>query len=213
MNGLVGERELSSLFGPIDEVLLPARFSRRQSAPRYERKVEEATHRLDVAIQRDPRYAPESIAHVLPTIRIGFPKVTERALEMVGNGRLLAGAPDVVLMVPLQSIVSGGREERWLASGEGGLSEVGASIARVLVSDGMPFMDGYICPGDLLRGYEAHDPRLLLQQHTYLFVCAAYLVVGNTTGAQAVLERHLGSAGLKKRYAAAHSFVERLARA
>ncbi len=192
----------------LDHPLRDHGFVRRRGSTVYAREIGEAKQIIDVAYDVGPRYAPEADAHVLPVLRVLLARVNEVALRMVGGDtRLLAGA-EVTLFEPLDFVAPKSEAPRWLPSGYEGFLETGAEVRAFIERWAIPFLNEYQTAEALVRGYEGSDWRLLLMQHSYIFVAAAYVVVQRPADAERVLEKHLGKPGLRKEFSAAFAFIE-----
>jgi hypothetical protein len=67
----------------------------------------------------------------------------------------------------------------------------------------LPLLNDLRTPDELVKIYESDDPRVMKQQHWFIFIAAADVVLGKSKEALAVLEGAFCASGLRKRYAAA----------
>lgn len=206
---LVKEHIEAMLTQRIDEPLRQRGFIRRKRSTVYERRTDEAKQRLDVAYDVSPRYAPDADAHVLPKIRILFPRVNDVAMEMVGgNADLIAGG-EVTLFEPIEFVAPKSETPRWTPCGLDGFLVVGGEMLMFINRWAMAFLDEYQTVRAMVKGYEEGDARLLLMQHSYVYVAAAYLVLDRPDAAGDVLQKHLGAVALRKKFATAFEYIDR----
>lgn len=193
----------------IDAMVGVAGFDRRRNAKVYERRRDEVTHQIIVDLEVRPRYAPDAEASILPVVRVSLPSVNEIALQMTGENRALLGGGDVTLVEPFDMLAPKAEHTRWMPRDHDGFLAAGDGIALFATRWVLPFLDEYSDAHALISGYEKHDPRLLLQQHTLLFIAAAYVVTNQRARAKQLLAMKLGSPGLRRRFADAFEFFDR----
>jgi hypothetical protein len=126
---------------------------------------------------------------------------------MVKDPVLLAGAPEYLVSMPLEHLVSGAEQPRWCARNHLEIPGALVAIHSLFGERALQFLADYSSPESLTAAYESGDTRPLRQHHWYVFVAAAYIVQGRRADARTVLERHLGSPGLRKTYASAHAYA------
>lgn len=183
-------------------------FKRRAGSRTFKRRSGEAQQELLFDYDAYPAYAPGADAHLLPTVRVSLPRVSEVAIRMVGgNAVLLGGAADLVIAQPFDTLVVGKASPRWLIASDT-VASVGANLLTFIDRWVVPFVDEYNSVDGLIGGYERGDTRLLFQQHTFVFIAAAYAARGELKLAQDVLDRKLGTAGLRKRFAPVFEYLE-----
>jgi hypothetical protein len=96
---------------------------------------------------------------------------------------------------------------RWYTSGRESVLECVKSIRSSLETWVLPFLDEYTTVSSLTTAYEKHDERFEWQRHSYVYVAAAYLLVGQAEKAMQVLEDHFGKPGPRRKYAKAFEYV------
>jgi hypothetical protein len=192
----------------LDGILGSVGFGRRPKRNVYARELAQAHQEIEVAVHMNPKYGAGAEAHIYPMLRVGFPSVSRLAVAMLGSAKLLADSADVVIAQPLDSVAPRESRVRWFASGEEELDAILGQVAEFMVQWGVPFLDEYSSIHAYLDGYARGDQRLILQQHSFVFVAAAYLEAGERDKARQVLGRHLSSTGLRRRFEAAFNYLE-----
>lgn len=191
----------------LDESLNEHGFARRKRSIVYSRHVEEAKQTVDITYDVGPRYASYADAHILPKLGILLPKVNETAIQMVGDPRVL-GSGEATLYQPIEFVAPKSETPRWLPSGRDSFLQLGGEISAFIKRWVIPFLDEYQTSAAFVRGYEQRDERLVFVQPWYVYVAAAYVVLGAVEKARAVVETKLGAPGLRKRYAPVFEYLE-----
>ena len=173
----------------------------------YSRKHVDAKQEIHMFLSSNPLGFPDHEMRIQPVIRIKVPSVSKVATEMVPDAFNLANAPELVVAQPLETLQQKGSNDRWLANTEDQLLEICDKIFSFIAQHGIPFLTEYCSVQGIIDSYEREDTRLLRQQHSYVFVAAAYVLQGNQSKAKAVLEKHLGTPGLRSRFSTAHEYV------
>lgn len=205
---LIKESLLNMLEGPVDQALFALGFKRRKGSTVYKKKLSESVQEIDFVTDYFPRYEVGAEAHIHPMFVWKIPAVSEEALKLVGgNKMLLANAPDILLKQPIEVCAPKEHHERWFTKEQNDYALIGNSICSFMEKWLYGLLDDMQTVSDLLVAYESSDSRLLKQQHWYVFVTAAYLLKDEHEKAKAVMEKHLGNPGLKKRYAAVYEHL------
>jgi hypothetical protein len=178
-------------------------FKRWARSIHYIRKKADATHIISFYADLFPRYQPDAEAHLLPKMRLLMPSVSERALALVdGNGNLL-GAPEVIVNQPIEFTAPKECRPYWFAAGRMEFQDRVREIVDYAKTWVVPLLDELTGPESLIEVYRQEDPRLLKQPHWYLYVVAAFDLLGRREEARAVLEAKLGTPGSRREFAAA----------
>ena len=192
----------------LDESLNEHGFVRRNRSIVYSRHAGEAKQTIDITYDVGPRYAGDADAHILPKLGILLPKVNEVAVRMEGDSRVL-GSGEATLYQPIEFVAPKIETPRWQPSGRNGFLHVGGEINAFIKRWVVPFLDEYQTSAAFVRGYEQRDERLVFVQPWYVYVAAAYVVLGDFKKAREVIETKLGAPGLRKRYASVFEYFER----
>lgn len=177
-------------------------FMRRRNSASYVRTSPGARHIVEFSMDQKPRAFPGADAHLHPTLRVEMPDVTSKALELVaGDASLLASAPELVVSQPLEMLVPTEERRRWTPRGAREFKTACDEIVTCVETWVLPFVRELDSPAGLLRVAVRDDAPLLRQQHFWIFVSAAYLLVGDASSALAVLERRYRAPALRRRYA------------
>lgn len=184
-------------------------FSRRKRSTAFVREGAEAKQTIDITYDVGPRYAREAEAHVLPGIKVLFPQVNEVALQMVGGDARILGGGGATLGEPIDFVAPKSETPRWLAAGIEGFLTIGDDIRVFIERWAIPFLDEYQTVRALVQGYERSDWRLLLTQHSHVYIAAAYVVLGHGEVARDIVEKKLGAPGLRKQFSAVFEYFDR----
>lgn len=199
----VRTRVADALAEVVDPPLLGRGFQRPAGSLTYSRMSREAEQRVSFFVEPFPGYQEGAEAHIQPAIQISMPKVTERALLMVeGDRMLLAGAPGIVVNQPIEFAAPKEDHRRWFVAGSEAYPVVCASIRDFLLKWSLPLLDQLTTASDLVAIYERDDDRLVKQRHWYVFVAAAYQLLGRSESAREVVQRHFSAPGVRRRYGA-----------
>jgi hypothetical protein len=193
---------LASLVLVLDQPLKETGFVRKESSLAYVRTLNEAEQQIVFAVDYLPKYQPGAEAHIHPMLRIAMPKVSRAALDLVGGDKmLLADAPDVILNQPIDFVAPKNSHQYWYATGQGQFVNACESIRQFLWRWVLPFLTELSTPQELVKLSASNDERIMKQKHWYIFVAAAYQLMGQMDRAREITKQHLGSAGSRRRYA------------
>ena len=193
---------LASLVLVLDQPLKGVGFVRKESLLAYVRTLEEAEQKIVFAVDYLPQCQPGAEAHIHPFLQISMPEVNRVALDLVeGDNMLLAGAPDIILNQPIDLVAPKDGRQRWFATGQTEFVTACESIRHFLWRWVLPFLAEISTPQELVKMSADNDERVMKQKHWYIFVVAAYQVMGQMDSAREVAKQYLGSPGLRKRYA------------
>ncbi len=179
-------------------------FKRSKRSFSYVRNIRDAKQTIAIGVACRPNYHPGAELYFHPAMQIAMKPVTESALRLVrGNTMLLANAPDIIVNQPIEFTAPKAEYVRWFASGFKQIEQRVAEIGEFAQRWVSPLLDQLTTPDELIGVYETADDRLSKQRHWYLYIAAAHLVNGDTDKALTVLERNLGSPGLRKHFSVA----------
>jgi hypothetical protein len=179
-------------------------FGRGAGSLSYERNFKDARQSIVFNVDTFPRYEPGAELHIHPSMHLAMTAVTDAALKLVGgDAALLANAPDIIVNQPIEVAAPKDAHVRWFATGKDQMRERVRDIAGFTECRLIPFLNGLGTPDDLVTIYSNNDGRMMKLQHWYVYVAAAYILLGKPNEAREVLEKHLGAARLRRRYAAA----------
>ncbi|HWW59737.1 MAG TPA: hypothetical protein VN181_00080 [Thermoanaerobaculia bacterium] len=184
-------------------------FARRKRSTVYAREMGEARQTIDMAYDVGPRYAKEADAHLLPKLRIWFAGVNEIALRMAAGNEQVVSSAGATLFEPIDMVAPNAETPRWLPAGGEGFIEIGDDVRSFIERWVIPFLDEYQTVEAFVRGYEKSDWRLLLMQHSYVYIAAAYVVLNAPEKAREVITVKLGAPGLRKLFAPVFDYFER----
>jgi hypothetical protein len=195
---------LTALELEADDSLGALGFGRRKGTTEYKRQKKDATHAIVFVTDLFPRYEPDAEAHIHPKMRVAMPVVSERALALVaGDEMLLANAPEVILNQPIEFAAPKEQRVRWFAAGRQQFKQRIRDITAFTQAWTVPLLDELDSPESLARVYSRKDDRIMMQKHWYLYVVAAYDLMGMPEKACEVLEMELGAPGLRSRFSVA----------
>lgn len=188
----------------IDESLKNAGFARRRNSGVYTRVIGESTHDISFVTDCFPTAEPGADAYIHPHLHWHMKKVAEAGLAMVGgDGFLLATAnsnSDLILNQPITFTAPKEKHEYWFATGPAQFRDVCEKIRSFISEWVLPFLADATSPRDLVTLYERNDDRVLKQLHWYVFIAAAYRILGEEEKAREVVRKHFSKPGIKARY-------------
>jgi len=189
-----------SLESGMDIPLARLSFRRSPKGLIYTRTEGDATWQFAMEFASNPSYASGSIAHVIPSLRISNPSITDLSLSLVEDAMLLANAPEVLQNHRL-TMLQRPQLPGWYAADIGELDNAVTEALQIFIDQGISFLADYSNPAGIIRQFEAKDARVLLQRHQYVHVIAAYLLEGRPLDAMAIVHQQFSMPGIRKRYA------------
>lgn len=193
----------------LDTCLAELHFSRRKNSLIYNRKIGDVVQEINIQLNYKPKYQPGVDAHIYPMIRIMIPKVSEIALQMVSGQKLiLANAPEIIINQPLEMTAPKEHHARWFATLQEEFISVIGQIKTFINEWSLSFLRDYNSIDGLVRGYEKNDERLMRQQHWYIYIAAAFVLLNRIEDARQVVEDKFGKPGLKSRFSALFEYFE-----
>jgi len=197
-----------ALSAELDDMLAASSFVRRSNSLNYLRKCESGRQLIRMDFAFKPKYQQGATGHIYPQITVELPQLNQVALEMVGGDAwLLAGASDATFSQPIDMAIPKEHHLRWFTFGPETFSECVSSIKLSLETWIIPFLDEYTTVNSITSAYENNDSRIVMQKHFFIYVAAAYVLLGKPESAMKVLEDKLGRAGSRRDYAQAFEYV------
>lgn len=192
----------------LDTYLTQYQFKRRKNSLIYNRMTDDVVQEINIQLNYKPKYQPGVDAHIYPWIKIMIPKVSDIALQMVsGQKYILANAPEILLNQPLEMTVPKEHHVRWFATSYEDFVSVINQLRVFIDKWSLSFLDDYYSIKGLVRGYEKNDERLMRQQHWYIYIAAALVLLNRTEDARKVVEDRFGKPGLKNRFYALFEYL------
>lgn len=212
---MVGQKEvkqwlLSMLKEKIDPLCDTQKLKRSKNSTVYKRNNESAIQYIEMNMFVKPKYAPESIAHIYPWVKIEIPEVNVHANNMVKDKILLANTPEITIRQPIDTLLPKEYQSRWLISGEKETKELGNEIGEVFSKWVFVFLDDYNSANGIVMSYEQQDKRPLLSEKWILYITASYIAIGNIEKAEQTLNDNFSRPGLRKKYESAFEYVSKL---
>jgi len=196
----------------LDDVLAASSFVRRTNSLEYSRKCISGRQLIRMYYTFKPKYQPGASGHIYPQITVEFPELNQLALEMVDGNERLIGDANITFSQPIDMVIPKEHHLRWFTYGPETFSECVGSIKLSLESWIIPFSDEYTSVSSITSAYESNDGRIVMQKHFFIYVAAAYLLLGKLESAMEVLEDKLGRAGPRRDYSNAFEYVRRVRR-
>lgn len=183
-------------------------FERRRNSLTYLRRCPECEQEIDVAFEYRPTYEPGAEAHLQAWFAARFGAISEVSLHMAGGDRwLLADAPELTFRHTIAFAAPKERQESWFICQPSDARGKLRALAAFCTDWVFPLLDTYSTAHGIVSGYETGDKRAFYQEHEYVRVAAAYLLLGQPQKAMGVLEDRLGDLGPRRRWASAFEHV------
>lgn len=193
---------LAALTLVVDEQLLSEGFIRKEGDLTFVRKLNSSQQEIVFAANWHPNNQRDSEIHLTPMLRLKMQTISNLALELVkGDKMLLAGAPKIILNQPIDFAAPKNIRVRWFANDTSELVSNCQSIVTFLKGWTLPLLSNLSTPEDLVRVYETNDVRIMRQKHWYVFVIAAYQILGRTSDVKRVMDEQFESLGVRRKYA------------
>ena len=198
------------LMTELDPYLKMNGFTRDESSLEYVRRYEAGEQHLEMNYTLHPKIDTRADSRLYPWIQLRFPEVNQIALKMVdGELSLLGGSAEITLRQPLDIVIPNDAHVYWFTyGGEQDFELCVRSIQGYIEEWVMPFLDEYTTIASLANFFQTKDERILAQRHFYIYVAAAYILLGQPARAMEVLESNFGKAGPRRDYAKAFAYVE-----
>ena len=126
---------------------------------------------------------------------------------VAGDKMLIAYSPQLTFRQPLDCTAPKTEHIYWYIYDNEPKFECISSIRLFMAAWVIPFLDEYRDVHSFVRGYEKQDERLCHHRTIYIYVSAAYLLLGQPARAMEVLEKRFGKAGPRRQYAKAFEYV------
>jgi len=198
-----------ALSAEMDEFMDQHGFRRRVNSLKYSRRLPAVDQVLDFAFDLSPRYEPDAVAHLLPDMTVSMHEVNRIATDMAGSHAPLP--PDMTGTIWQQIHSAAPKAQtgnaRWFIYNPDSAFDCVIAIRSFVERWVIPVFDEYSSVESLVAVYENNDPRIVRQRHTYLYIAAAYLLMGQRNKAREVLEAKLGQRRPRKEFAKAFEYV------
>jgi len=195
----------------IEEPLAAHGFKRPRKSIVYARKVPDGRQTIEIHAWYNPPYGRPAEAHIYPFLRVYFPAVGDKLLELTGGDRKLASFPELMLNQPV--LFCGPRELNggWYVSGWDQFLGAGREVVRYLLEWVIPFLSEIQTPEQLLRAFlRADERRISRAMESAIRMAAIYCLLGDTASAKALVEEKLGQPGNRRFYAKVFEYFEKL---
>jgi hypothetical protein len=194
----------------LDPYLAAENLCRSGNSLDYRRQVDTGIQHFELIFDLKPRYEPQALAHLLPRIRLVYPKLNQRVLDMMGNMPSLEDENGITFSQQLQNAAP--RNVRipalhWFIYDVESAHNHVSSIREYLKQWGIPFLNKYSTLAAIIDGYEQKDECLLYDRRFLLFIVAAYTILGQSSKAMQILESKFGKPMLRREYAKAFEYV------
>ena len=202
-----------SLGAELDWCLTSEGFARKANSMCYSRQVADGTQCLEVCFHIRDVYVSGAAAHVLPQVSAVFPRLNQAVLDMMGEVPTLESASDITFSQDLANVAPRNvrtSATRWFVVDHASARECVVSMRDFIQQWCIPFLNKYTTIAALTEGYERRDERLWQDRRFWLFVVAAYTLLGQPAKALEVLETKFGKAGPRREYARAFEYVGNL---
>lgn len=173
-------------------------FKRSKNSILYKRSIDSTRQYIEMNMFYKPKYAPDSIAHIYPWVKIEIPEVNVHASNMVKDKILLANNPEITIRQPIDTLLPKEKQSRWLISGEKETIELGNTIGEFISKWVFVFLNDYNSAAGIVIGYEQRDKRPLLSEKWILYITASYIAIGNLEKAEQTLNENFSRPGLRK---------------
>lgn len=186
-------------------------FKRSLKSTIYGRNVKDAMHQVCINVNYNPKSRPGMELELLPTMRLKMDAVLAQAVRLSeGCDNILPPEPEFIVSQPIHFTAPKDKFIQWFAAGREQINHSVSDVFAFCELWVIPFLDKLSTPQDLINIYTECDGRMMKQNHWYIFIAAAYIVNGHPSEALKVLDRKLGSAGMRKQYAVVFESVRKL---
>lgn len=201
---------LNMLSELIDNPLRKYDFSRKKNQLIYTWANNEVTQKLSFDFAFKPRYEPNFVAHLNPRVILFFPRIKSIAFDMVhGDKWLLANAPEITLNQPIDLLAPKSEHIRWFATHQEDFFDAGSSIVKFINSWVVPFLVDYRSVEGIVDNFEKGDNRVLKQDHWFIYVAAAYILLKNPSKAEEIIKERFDRAGTREKYSSLFDYFSK----
>lgn len=198
-----------ALQAELDEMMCAASFSRRSNSITYSRKCESGKQNIRMNVAFNPQYQTRATSHIYPYIELCFIELNQLAQKMLESDFWLSNnPPEFTISQPIDFVIPKEHHMYWytyeLESIMACVKSIKLSIERWVI----PFLNQYTNVDSITSAYESKDERLVMQKYFYVYVAAAYLLLGQPESAMQVLEGNLGQRGPRRDFAKAFEYVQ-----
>jgi len=201
---------IASMEATLDPYMIGQGFTRVGSILVYKRKLRESTQKIDVGLEVHPKDNPNAAAAVYPRMEILIPKVDDVLEDMVDdNLGLLEGVTGGLSRQPIGFTSQKEHPGRWYLYQPDSVPGVVDDIRGFIARWTMPLLDAYATPEDVIATDERDDGRLARDRAQMMRVVAAALVCNRRDYAQTLMEKRLGTAGVRRRYQQVFDYIQK----
>ena len=198
----------SCLASELDTRLQEFGFSRRANSLIYQRRLSDASQRIDVFIELRPRDNLEAAAAMYPWLEVRIPIVDELVSVMTDGDVSLApwlrgkspGESVTTLREPIEFTSAKAASARWFLYQPDSVLSTVIEAREFLRRWTLPFLNAYATPKDMCEAYDRDDARVINIHATKLRVVAAMVLCGRTADAVRVMNRWFGNPGSREKY-------------
>lgn len=184
----------------LDGWLAPHGFSRRAKSLSYSRKLRAASQKIDLTVQMCPSDEGAASAAIYPYVVFDMPVLTAKVLELTGGDPSLKHYSGP-LRQPLGWLSLKRETGRWFIYQEPSLPVFVHQLQAFLATYGLPLLDVYASPEDVVAAYDRRDERIPNTDEQCLRVAAAMLLLSRSEAARVLLEDRFGKPGRRAQFA------------
>jgi hypothetical protein len=192
------------LSASVDAVLREHGFVRPPKSLVYKKSLTSVVQKIPINVESHPSYNRNALACILPAMWLEMKEVKREAMSLVKGddqlSRFFSGAPDLILNQPVSFAAPKEAREQWYFYEEGSAMSIWNRISEFLSRWVLPLFSQLESPSGLVERYEADDCRIIKQQHFYIYIAAAYRVIGQPERARDVVHKHFSKPGIRKQY-------------
>lgn len=201
---------LDALSSRLDPYMLEHGFFRSKSSLIYKRSLRGSTQKIDLSLQIHPKDNPNAAAVVYPWMEVLIPAADAILEEMIGDSLgLLEGVTCGTSKQPIAFTSEKAHDGRWFVYQPESVPQMVDDIKAFIERWTMPFLDTYSTADDIVAADQREDGRLAGDRAQRMRVVAAALAGKRKEYAQAVMEKWLGSPGVRRRYEQVYDYIRR----
>lgn len=201
---------IASMEAILDPYMKEHGFVRGVRSLVYKREYQESTQIIDIAVEIHPKDNPNAAAAVYPIMEVHVPAADRVLEDMIGdNLGLLEGVTKGLSNQPIEFTAQKAENARWYVYQPDSVSEIVRGILMFMARWTMPFLDIYATPEDIVAADQREDGRMVADRAHRMRVVAAALACYRKDYAEALMEKRLGTLGLRRRYQQVYDYIQR----
>jgi len=201
---------IASLEACLDPYMLENGFLRGKASLIYVRNIRGSTQKIDLSIQIYPKDNLNASAAIYPQMEVLVPEVDMVLDAMIGdNLGLLEGVTGGTSKQPIGVTSEKAHAGRWFVYQSDSVQGLVDEIKVFIKHWTMPFLDGYATPENILATDQRNDGRLLRDRAQMMRVVAAALACDRRDYAQELMEKWLGTLGVRRRYEQVYKYIQK----